>query len=232
MTATTNSPGRAGGRAPSAGTPCPEGAITALEPDPRRAASVRIYVAGKPYYTISREAAAGAGLAIGRAIDPALHEQLGRAADAEAAFRTAVGAIGLRSYARVDLGRRLVRRGHPREAVAEALERADALGLLDDAAYAREYVQTRAARGRGPVRLQRDLLSMGVARADIDRAIAAHWPEGTEERELPLALARRRAAQLGGLAPPVRRRRVLAYLARRGFTGRAAMTAVTRALEG
>lgn len=232
MTATTNSPGRDGGRAPSAVTPCPEGVVTAFEPDPRRPASVRIRVAGQPYYTVSREVVAAAGLVVGRAIDAELHQRLGRAADAEAAFRTAVGALELRSYARADLGRRLVRRGHPREAVAEALERADALGLLDDAAFARDYVQTRAARGRGPLRLQRDLQAMGVARPEIDRAIVAHWPEGTEDLEMPVALAVRRARQLSGLAPPVRRRRLLAYLARRGFTGRAALTAVSRALEG
>ncbi len=229
---TTNSPGRAGGRTPSAGTPCPEGAITALEPDPRRAASVRVHVAGQPCYTISREAAAEAALVVGRQIDEALHERLGRAADAEAAFRTAIGAIELRAYARADLGRRLVRRGHPREAVARALERAGALGLLDDAAFARDYVASRAARGRGPVRLQRDLQAMGVSRAEIDQAIAAHWPEGTEDLEMPVALATRRARQLGGLAPPVKRRRLLAYLARRGFTGRVAIAAVSRALGG
>ena len=229
---TTHSPGLAGGRAPSAGTPCPEGAITALEPDPRRAASVRIQVAGRPYYTVSREAADAAALVVGRPIDAALHERLGRAADAEAAFRTAVGALELRAYARTDLGRRLMRKGHPRDAVADALARADALGLLDDAAFARNYVQTRAARGRGPMRLQRDLQAMGVARVEVDRAIAAHWPEGTEDLEMPVALAARRARQLAGLAPPVRRRRLLAYLARRGFTGRTALAAVTRALEG
>lgn len=227
---TTNSPGRADGRAPSAGTPCPEGAITALEPDPRRAASVRICVAGRPYYTIAQSAAAEAGLAVGRVIDAGLHERLGRAADAEAAFRTALGALELRAYARADLARRLVRRGHPREAVAAALERADSLGLLDDGAFARTYVQTRAERGRGPLRLQKDLQSMGVARAEIDRAIAEHWPEGTEDLAMPAALAARRARQLLGLARPVRRRRLLAYLARRGFTGRVAMAAVSQAL--
>ena len=54
-------------------------------------------------------------------------------------------------------------------AVEAALERATGLGLLDDAAYARNYVQTRAARGRGPSRLIRDLLAMGVQRSLIDR---------------------------------------------------------------
>lgn len=227
----TSRTGSAGGRSPSAGTPCPAGTVTALEPDPRRAASVRICVAGRPYYTVAREAVAEAGLTVGRAIDSALHERLGRAADAEAALRSALGSLGLRAYARADLGRRLVRRGHPREAVEEALERIASLGLLDDAAFALVYVQTRALRGRGPDRLRRDLQAMGVARTSIEGAIAAHWPDGADASPLPLELARKRASQLGELPRPVKRRRILAYLARRGFTGRAVTQAVAQALE-
>ena len=136
--------------------------------------------------------------------------------------------LELRSYARSDLGRRLQRKGHSRPAVEAALERAATLGLLDDESYARSYVQTRAARGRGPSRLARDLLAMGVQRSVIDRALAAEWPEGTEASTVPLALATKRAAQLGGLPRPTRRRRVLAYLARRGFSGRAVTEIVER----
>jgi SOS response regulatory protein OraA/RecX len=61
---------------------------------------------------------------------------------------------------------------------------------------------------------------MGVDRALIDRAIAAEWPEETDKTEMPLALAKKRAAQLGGLPRQTKRRRLVAYLARRGFTGR------------
>ena len=45
---------------------------------------------------------------------------------------------------------------------------------------------------------------------------------------MPLALAAKRAAQLGDLPRPVKRRRVLAYLARRGFAGRDISDMVTR----
>jgi regulatory protein len=126
------------------------------------------------------------------------------------------------------LGRRLLRKGHPRAAVEAALERAAALGLLDDAAFARNFVQSRAARGRGPSRLIRDLLGMGVERSLIDRALAAEWPEGADRSSLPLALATKRAAQLGALPRQVKRRRLLAYLARRGFSGREVTEMVER----
>jgi regulatory protein len=194
--------------------------ITALEPDPRRPGAVRIEVDGQRFGAISRETALEEGLAVGRSVDPVLQQRLSDAADVEAAYRTVLRALGARSYARGDLARRLQRKGHPRAAVDAAIVRATELGLLDDAAYARNYVETRAARGRGPSRLIRDLLSMGVERSLIERALATHWPEGTDRTVVPLALAQKRAAQLTSLPRQTRRRRVVAYLARRGFRGR------------
>jgi regulatory protein len=194
--------------------------LTALEPDPRRPGTLRVEVDGVRFGAVPEELARAAGLAAGLPLDVELHERLTAAADAEGAFRTLLRALERRSFARADLARRLVRKGHPRPAVDAALERAEGLGLLDDAAYARNYVQTRAARGRGPARVTRDLMAMGVDRAHIDRALAAEWPEGSDRTGVPLALAAKRAQQLGNLPRPVKRRRVLAYLARRGFAGR------------
>jgi regulatory protein len=194
--------------------------ITAVDPDPRRPGAVRLEIDGARFGAVPRELIGAEGLTVGRVVDAELHERLSAAADREAAFRTVLRCLELRAYARGDLGRRLIRKGHPRQAVEAALERASGLGLLDDAAYARNYVQTRAARGRGPSRLIRDLLAMGVQRSLIDRALAVEWPEGSDRATMPLALATKRAAQLGTLPRQTKRRRVLAYLARRGFSGR------------
>ncbi len=228
---TTPSSRIAGGRVPSADTLRPSGAVTSLAPDPRRPACVRIHVGGHPYYTIPRSVAVAERLEPGRPIDEALHERLGRAADQEAAVRAALRMLELRPYARTDLGRRLVNRGHAGNAVAAALEEVAGLGLLDDAAFARSYAETRAGRGRGPMRVRRDLLGMGIAREVADAAVAAQWPDGTEDATLPLQLATRRAAQLGDIPRPAKRRRLLAYLMRRGFSGRTVNQVVTRVLS-
>jgi regulatory protein len=194
--------------------------ITAVDPDPRRPDAVRVEIDGARFGAIPRELVTEEGLAVGRVVDPALQERLASAADAEAAYRTVLRALEIRAYARGDLARRMHRKGHPRQAIEAALERATGFGLLDDAAFTQNYVQTRSARGRGPSRLVRDLLSMGVDRALIDRAIAAEWSHGSDKTAMPLVLAKKRAAQLGGLPRQTKRRRVVAYLARRGFTGR------------
>ena len=202
--------------------------VTALEPEPRRPGVLRVEVDGARFGAVPEALARSAGLAVGRALDPTLQERLTAAADAEAAFRTLGRALERRGFARADLGRRLVRKGHPRTAVEAALERAAGLGLLDDAAFARNYVETRSARGRGPGRLLRDLLAMGVERSTIDQALAAGWPEAADRTAVPQALAAKRAAQLGDLPRSVKRRRVLAFLARRGFAGRDISEMVTR----
>jgi SOS response regulatory protein OraA/RecX len=52
----------------------------------------------------------------------------------------------------------------------------------------------------------------------VDRALA-ELDAGADRSTVPLALASKRAAQLGDLPRDTKRRRVLAYLARRGYTG-------------
>lgn len=193
--------------------------ITAIEHDPRRPGTVRLELDGTRFGVVPADLIVAEGLTPGETIAPAVHQRLSAAADVEAAFRTGLRVLELRPYAQADLGRRLQRKGHPRAAVDVALERLLALGLLNDEAYARNYVQTRAARGRGPSRLIRDLLAMGVQRSLIDSAIAAEWPDGSDRTSMPQALVSKRAAQLGALPKQTKRRRLLAYLARRGFSG-------------
>ena len=194
--------------------------ITALVPEPRGPGSVRIEVDGERFASVAPEVVRTHGLQVGRELDQALRAGLEVEADVEAAYRTALRSIERRSFARADLGRRLLRKGHAREAVEAALARAAGQGLLDDAAFAVNYVETRSARGRGPLRLTRDLLAMGVERGIVDRAVAAYLRDSEGNGDVPLALASKRAAQLRDLPRHVKRRRVLAYLARRGFRGR------------
>jgi regulatory protein len=204
--------------------------IAALEPDPRRPGAVRVS-ARDVTWTIAAADVAACGAQVGAAVDEALRDALERAADAEAAFRTAIRSIEQRSHARTDLGRKLIRKGHARPSVELALERCVALGLLDDAAFARHFVETRSARGRGPARLRRDLYAMGVSGAHVDAALAALQADGDQTGDQALALAAKRAVQLAGVPREARRRRLLAFLARRGYTGDAARSAVQRVLR-
>ena len=202
--------------------------ITAIGPDPRRAGAVRIEVDGATLCVVAREHAEALGLVAGVTLDAVLNQRLNAAADVEAAFRTALRALERRSFARADLGRRLVRKGHPAVAVEVALERLAASGLLDDMAFALGYAEVRSSRGRGPARVRRDLAAMGVGREALDCAMATVWPPEVDNGQRALELARSRAGRLAKLPRVAQRRRLLAFLARRGYTGDIARQAVSQ----
>jgi len=86
----------------------------------------------------------------------------------------------------------------------------------------------RSTRGRGPARVRRDLAAMGVVREAVDRAMAVVWPPGVDNGQRALELARARAGRLAKLPRVAQRRRLLAFLARRGYTGDIAHQAVSQ----
>ena len=204
--------------------------ISALVPDARRAGAVKVEVDGRLMWTVTREAAEREGLREGQVIEEPLAGRLEGAADKEAAVRTALRSLERRPFARRDLSRRLVRKGHQPGAVEAALDRLDTMGLLDDAAFAELYVQSKAPRGQGPRRLLHDLRGLGVADDIASEAVMLTFPPGYDLAPVVQELAAKRAAQLGDLPPAVKRRRVLAYLARRGFGGSEVLEAVKGAV--
>ena len=221
----------------TASDPPPPGVIGAIVPHPRRADTVRVMVQGQLLLTIPRAIAEAEGLSEGRVLDQAAYQRLARSADEEASFRTALRALERRPFARRDLIRRLILKGHPPDAATNAVERAERAGLVDDDQFARHFVLTRAAKGRGPLRLRRDLAALGVERAVIDRALAEVLGPDGEHGPSAVELAQRRLAQLAGrtgagrLGKPALQRRLLAYLHRRGFVGSEAVSAVEAVLD-
>jgi regulatory protein len=102
--------------------------------------------------------------------------------------------------------------------VDAALATLAARGLLDDRAFAERYAAARARRGVGPARLIRDLAAQGVDRAVAEAAVR----EGLAAEEVDVCEEARRAAArrlpaLAAMAAPERRRRLVAYLQRRGY---------------
>src|SRR5206468_3475435 len=138
----------------------------------------------------------------------------------EAACRAALRALARRSHARLDLSRKLVKKQHPPAAVEAALQRLAAQRLIDDRRFAEQYAGVRAARGRGPSRIVKDLLAQGVDRRTAEESVRrALEEEGVDPEVEARAVAAKRARQLADLPVPIRKRRLLAYLVRRGYGG-------------
>jgi regulatory protein len=201
--------------------------LTGLAPDPRRPDYRVVEVDRGRFASLPVADLALLDLSVGAEISPLVYERLQELADLEAAQGAALRAINRRAHARLDLRRRLLQKQHPAPAVDGALERLRAAGLIDDTRFAFDYAAAKARRGRGPARLIRDLQVQGVERRvaedAVRRSLAA---EGVDPGETVRALVEKRAKQLAGLPPMVRRRRLVAFLVRRGFQSSDIRTAV------
>jgi regulatory protein len=194
--------------------------LTGLAPDPRQPDYRLVEVDRGRFASLPADAVGPLGLTVGVELGPAMLDRLRALADIEAAQRAALRALARRAHAGRDLARRLVRKQHPPAAVDAALERLAVRGLLDDRRFAERYAALRAVRGRGPARLVRDLLAQGVDRRTAEEAVRqALDEEGIDPGLEARAVAVKRAGQLGDLPVPVRKRRLLAFLVRRGYPG-------------
>lgn len=194
--------------------------LTGLAPDPHRPDYRLVEVDRGRFASLPAADLADLELRIGADIPPRVYERLQELADLEAAQRAALRSINRRAHARLDLRRRLLQKQHPAPAVDTVLERLRAAGLIDDTRFAFDYAAAKARRGRGPARLIRDLQAQGVERRVAEEAVRRSLAaEGVDPGETVRALVEKRAKQLAGLPQIVRKRRLVAFLVRRGFGG-------------
>lgn len=136
--------------------------------------------------------------------------------------------LTVRARTEAELRAALTRRNVPTEAVDEVVERFSGVGLLDDAAFARDWVAGGERRLKSRRSLAQELSAKGVDRETIEGALAGLDDE--TELEVARALARRKAAATLGLDYSVRYRRLAGALARRGFSGSVVALIVREAL--
>nr|A4XWQ3.1 RecName: Full=Regulatory protein RecX [Pseudomonas mendocina ymp] len=85
--------------------------------------------------------------------------------------RAAMDLLARREHGRVELTRKLRKRGAPDELIDGALDRLAEEGLLSEARYLESFVAYRARAGYGPQRIREELGQRGLARGDIDQAL-------------------------------------------------------------
>jgi len=196
----------------------PQPVLTANAPDPLRPGYRLLEVDRGRFASLPEEQVAPLGLEPGGEIPAAQFARLAELADAESAYRAGLRMESLRPHARQDLARRLRQKQHSPAAIAAALDRLASEGALDDGRFARHYAATRAARGRGPARLIRDLQQQGIERPLAEAVVREVLAEEGIDPDAQLRrIAERRASQVAGLPGAVRRRRLVAFLSRRGF---------------
>ncbi|MCL6516236.1 regulatory protein RecX [Alicyclobacillus sp.] len=180
-----------------------------------RANWVRVVFADGDAMEVPLGAWVDAGARVGGALHPSVEVVLARAAAVERAKDAARAYLRARPRTRAQVLAHLARRRVDEAVAREAVEALEEAGVLDDAAYAQLYTETqgqRMSRRELTWRLRRS----GVARADVDAALA-DGPEGrARERAAALRVARaymrKHASKPEGL-----RERLGAHLQRKGF---------------
>ncbi|MEW2484784.1 recombination regulator RecX [Streptomyces sp. NPDC048411] len=131
---------------------------------------------------------------------------------------------------RKQLADALRKREIPDEAAEEVLSRFEDVGLIDDAAFADAWVESRH-HGRGLARraLVRELRTKGVDSAVIDEAVGQLDSE--QEEETARELVARKLRSTRGLDRDKRLRRLAGMLARKGYGEGMALRVVRQALE-
>lgn len=103
--------------------------------------------------------------------------------------------------------------GYVVDSIVADLERA---GLLNDSEFSESWVESRArSKGMGRRRLESELLRRGVAKSTIDAALETLPAESELQNAFQLAEKKARSEDL---SEPASRRRLSAYLQRRGYS--------------
>jgi regulatory protein len=204
--------------------------ITAIIPAPRHPGRFTVLVDGKSHATLSLDAVEQLGLVVGASV-AGLEERIEREAARLKVYDRALNILAFRARSSAELARALVRKGEPKDLADLAVARLEEQGLLDDAKFAESFTRAKVLGAhQSKRRVQQDLARKGVARAVTDTAIATVFEEEeVDQRAVVEEAARKKLRSLTKVEPLVRRRRLYAFLARRGYDGediRRAMEAV------
>lgn len=210
------------------------GRITAITASPRAAGRFDLVIDGAPVARLSIQGIEKLGLRVGLDVDDRRAAAIGAEATISRAYDRAMAMLASRGRASGELRRLLVRKGESAEVVNEVVARLTVAGFLDDASFARQFTRWKSGGpGLSRRRIEQELTRRGVDRAVALEAVAETFvEENVDEREVIRAAAEKKLRTLTKLDDQTRRRRLYAYLARRGYDADAISETVSQLTRG
>lgn len=195
--------------------------VTGIVASPRREGRFDLLLDGTERGHVSLDLVERFALRIGLALSEPSVAELEAAMAALGTYDRALNLLAANARSRRDLRRRLIQKGELEANVDAALARLTEAGLVDDDTFARQFTRSRVlGRGASRRRVREELFKRGVHGATADEAIAQVFAdEQVDEDALVVAAARKKLRSLGGLDAPTQRRRLYAFLARKGYDG-------------
>ncbi len=196
----------------------PEGTITALrvqEHDPQR---INVFIDEAFALGVGQPTLLQEHLYVGKYIDAAQWARLEAAENTAKALQTALRFLQARSRSTDEIRQRLIRGGFAASTIEHTIDRLRELDLLDDAAFARAWVEQRnICNPRGRQVLRHELQAKGIDAAIVAATLDDETLLG-DEYQRALELARARLPRYAS-APDYTafQRRLGGFLQRRGF---------------
>lgn len=156
-------------------------------------------------------------------------ERLGAVDDPTIVLEAALRFLEPRQRSIGEVRRRLTRVGYRTELVEGAIARLLELGVLDDAAFAQSWIESRdRARPRGERALRMELARKGIERQTTDDVMADREASAPDaDAAAATRLLERNARALARVGDPrARRNRAYALLARNGFDSETATSSI------
>ncbi len=175
---------------------------------------VNVYLDGQ--FALALPALEAAGLRIGQYLDDLQIAQLREVDALQKAYDRAVRYLSVRPRSREEVRRHLDQAGLDAEVIEAALDRLVEQHYLDDAEFARYWVESRRQfRPKGAAAVRQELRQRGVAGEAIEAALADSDPVAEAYKAVQPQAAR--LAALARTDPMSFRRKVSGLLLRRGF---------------
>lgn len=197
----------------------PSGTITSLRAQVQNADRVNVFINGEFALGVSLTSITRAGLYVGKQLSDDEYAQLERLESGDKAFQAALQFLEARPRSAAEIRTRLERKDFSPEAINSAMERLTQLQLVDDAAFARFWVENRQiCQPRSANALRSELRRKGID-ADIAAAVLTSEALADDEAARALVVARGAVRKYANSANrTVFMRRMGGYLQRRGFT--------------
>jgi regulatory protein len=206
--------------------------ITQITEHPRKPGRYVIDVDGKQFAVVTAEALSAAKASIGVVVDDKLAAHLNEANELTAAYDRALNLLAFRARSARELQRRLAQKGVTPERAERVIAKLREVGLIDDADFARQLARSKVSAGASRRRLHQELFKRGVSREVADEAVnEVLEEENVDEVAVAERVARKRLPSLAGSDAPTRRRRLYAYLARRGHDSETIREVMDRVLS-
>jgi regulatory protein len=211
--------------------PLPTSDITAIDDDPAVKQRQLVHLDDRQALSVHRKTLKELGLAAGQTWNRRDLARQCRELEYSHALDAAIALLSQRARSLADLGRRLRRKGYSSSAVGAVVTKLSDLGLINDERFAEDLMdslQRRENLGQRAIfdRMRRE----GLPQTVVARVTEERTDEDREAARA-LELARKRLSRMTDVDPMKARRRVYAFLIRRGFAARHAAAALQQASE-